>query len=165
VSSAGRLVAVRATAVSIDEVLAAVAHPSCGGITVFVGVVRDESEGRRVSRLEYSAYDAMAVAEMGRIADEIEREIPGARLAAVHRVGDLAVGDVAIACAAAAPHRAEAFRAARALIDRIKERVPVWKREHDETGATWVGWVDARCVGHDDHEHHDHEHHDHEHGR
>ena len=82
---------------------------------------------------------------MRRIAEEIEREIPGVKLAALHRIGSLAVGDLAVVCAAGAVHRGEAFRACRALIDRIKHRVPVWKREHGPDGPYWVGWEDARC--------------------
>lgn len=130
---------------SVDETLALVRRPGAGGQTVFVGVVRDESDGRVVTRLEYSAYATMAVREMDRIAEEIEREIEGARVAVMHRTGSLAVGDAAVICAASAPHRGEAFKACRALIDRIKERVPIWKREIGPDGEAWVGWEDARC--------------------
>jgi molybdopterin synthase catalytic subunit len=92
----------------------------------------------------------MARAEMKRIAEEIEREVPGVRVAALHRIGDLRIGDAAVVCAASAPHRGEAFHACRLLIDRIKARVPIWKREYGPDGAAWVGWVDARCEpGHD----------------
>jgi molybdopterin synthase catalytic subunit len=112
---------------------------------VFLGVVRDRNEGRDVVQLEYQAYAAMAEAEMRRITDEIAAELPDVRVAAIHRAGTLAVGDIAVVCAASAPHRAEAFRACRALIDRIKARVPIWKREHGIEGASWVGWEDARC--------------------
>jgi molybdopterin synthase catalytic subunit len=88
----------------------------------------------------------MALAEMQRIAESIEREAHGlVRVAVVHRVGALHVGDLAVVCAASAPHRAEAFAACRALIDAIKHRVPIWKREHGPDGAYWVGWQDARC--------------------
>lgn len=147
----------RPTPISVDEAMAYVAHPSAGGIATFVGVVRDHSEGRAVTRLEYSAYDAMAVREMQRIAEEIESEIAGVRVCALHRIGSLEVGDAAVVCTASAPHRDEAFRACRALIDRIKERVPIWKREIGPDGAAWVGWVDARCSplhhGHEGHRH------------
>jgi molybdopterin synthase catalytic subunit len=144
------LVDLRDTPISAEEALAHVARPSAGGVALFLGVVRDESEGRPVTRLEYSAYASMARAEMTRIGEEIEREIPGTRVAALHRVGDLRVGDTAVVCAASAPHRGEAFHACRLLIDRIKARVPIWKREHGPDGAAWVGWVDARCEpGHD----------------
>jgi molybdopterin synthase catalytic subunit len=145
---------VRASALSLNECVDNVTRPGAGGISVFVGVVRDESNGRIVTRLEYSAYESMAKKEMERIAEEIEKEIAGARVCAIHRVGSLVVGDAAIVCAASAPHRGEAFEACRLLIDRIKERVPSWKREWGPHGAAWVGWEDARCApGHDHHGH------------
>jgi molybdopterin synthase catalytic subunit len=136
----------RDTPLSVDEVIAKVSRDSAGGIDVFVGVVRDHNEGRPVVRLEYQAYRSMALAEMERIAREIEERIPGVTVAASHRTGSLAVGDLAVVCAASAPHRGEAFAACRALIDEIKHRVPIWKREHGPDGAYWVGWVDARCT-------------------
>ena len=143
-------VELRDEALSVEEVLRSVSHAGAGGVDVFLGVVRDHSEGRPVTRLEYSAYRAMATREMERIATEIEGELEGVRVAASHRLGALVVGDLAIVCAASAPHREEAFRACRLLIDRIKARVPIWKREHGPDGAAWVGWVDARCEpGHD----------------
>ncbi|MCS6898719.1 MAG: molybdenum cofactor biosynthesis protein MoaE [Myxococcales bacterium] len=129
---------------SLDEVLRMVIHPGAGGVATFLGVVRDHHEGLPISLLEYEAYPAMAVAEMERIMVEIEGEIPGVRLAAQHRIGALEIGDVAVLCAASASHRDEAFRACRLLIDRIKERVPVWKREHGPDGPYWVNWHDAR---------------------
>ena len=149
--STAPVVDIRETPLSVDEVVRNVTRPGAGGISVFLGVVRDESEGRAVTRLDYSAYAGMAKREMQKIVDELEREIEGARLSAIHRVGQLGVGDFAIVCAASAPHRGEAFRACRELIDRIKARVPVWKREWGPDGAAWVGWVDARCSpeGHD----------------
>lgn len=153
-------IAVREEPLSLDEAVREVAHPGAGGIATFLGAVRDHSDGRVVTRLEYQAYASMAVREMETIAREIEEEIAGVRVAAQHRVGSLAVGDIAVVCAASAPHRGEAFRACRLLIDRIKERVPVWKREHGPDGTAWVGWVDARCSpeGHGHHAHDGHEH-------
>lgn len=144
----------------LDEVIAHVSHAGAGAVATFLGVVRDESEGRKVSRLDYSAYATMAKREMLAIADEIELEIQGSRVSAVHRLGELGVGEAAIVCAASAPHRGEAFKACMALIDRIKQRVPIWKREWGPDGPLWVGWVDARCSpsGHDDHHAHGHHH-------
>ena len=142
------LLDIRQDAISSDEAVREVSHAGAGGIATFLGIVRDKNEGRAVVKLEYQAYLPMARAELQRIAEEIEKEIPGVRLAALHRVGALAVGDIAVVCAASAPHRGEAFRACRLLIDRIKERVPIWKREHGPEGAWWVGWVAARC-GHE----------------
>jgi molybdopterin synthase catalytic subunit len=136
---------IRAEPLSVDECVRAVAHASAGGIDVFIGAVRDSNDGRAVTVLEYEAYLSMAEKEMARIAVEIENEIPGVRLAVLHRVGRLVVGDVAVVCAASAPHRQQAFDACRALIDRIKARVPIWKREHGPDGPYWVGWEDARC--------------------
>jgi molybdopterin synthase catalytic subunit len=139
-------VAVRAEPLSIDEASALVAHPAAGGAALFIGTVRDVNEGRAVTKLEYEAYVSMAVAEMDRIRTEIEGEIDGARVAALHRVGALEIGEIAVVCAASAPHRDEAFRACRLMIDRLKERVPIWKREHGPDGPYWVGWQDARCA-------------------
>jgi len=144
----------RETPLSLDEAVAHVAHAGAGGIATFVGVVRDHNEGRTVTRLEYSAYDAMAKREMQKIAEELEKEIPGTVVCALHRTGALGVGDAAVVCAASAPHRGEAFRACRELIDRIKARVPIWKRETGPDGASWVGWVDARCAPGDHGGHH-----------
>ncbi len=135
----------RETPLSVSDCIEAVSHAGAGGIDVFVGVVRDRSDGRAVTRLEYSAYASMALAEMRRIATEIEAEMVGVRVAVQHRVGALLVGDAAVVCAASAEHRSEAFDACRRLIDRIKARVPIWKREHGPDGVEWVGWVDARC--------------------
>jgi len=133
------------TPLSVAEATAAVSAPEVGGIDLFLGVVRDHNAGRAVTRLEYHAYVSMAEKEMARIADEIARELPGVRLAALHRIGSLGVGDLAVVCAAGAVHRGEAFTACRAFIDRIKHRVPIWKREHGPDGPYWVGWEDARC--------------------
>jgi molybdopterin synthase catalytic subunit len=139
-------VAVRSEPLSIDEASALVARPGAGGAALFIGTVRDVNDGLPVTKLEYEAYESMAIAEMDRICTEIEAEIDGARLAALHRVGALEIGEIAVVCAASAPHRDEAFRACRLLIDRLKERVPIWKREHGPEGPYWVGWQDARCV-------------------
>lgn len=139
-------------ALSVDRALAAVTHVGAGGVALFVGAVRDENDGRAVTRLDYEAYETMALAEMRRIAEEITAALPMTRLAVLHRVGELTVGDLAVVCAASAPHRDEAFRACRMLIDEVKARVPVWKREWGPDGPYWVGWQDARCT----HSHHNH---------
>jgi molybdopterin synthase catalytic subunit len=139
-----RLLALRDSPLSIDEVIDSVKSPSSGGIAVFLGTVRDHNEGQAVTVLEYEAYATMAEKELVTIAEEIEHEIPGTTLAVLHRIGRLQVGDLAVVCAAAAAHRDEAFRACRELIERIKARVPIWKREHGPEGTHWVGWTDAR---------------------
>lgn len=138
---------IRTNPLSVDEVTLAVAHPGAGAIATFLGVVRETSEGRAVTLLEYEAYGSMAEAELERILAELARRFPGVRVAATHRVGALQVGDLAVVCAASAPHRGEAFDACRALIDEIKGRLPIWKREHGPDGPYWVGWEDARCAG------------------
>jgi molybdopterin synthase catalytic subunit len=150
------LVALRDVPLSIDEATASVRHPGAGAVCLFLGMVRDHNDGRAVVRLDYEAYPAMALAEMRRIAEELEVEIAGVRLAVLHRTGALNVGDVAVVCAASAPHRGDAYLACRALIDRVKARVPIWKREHGPDGAHWVGWEDARCAA--DNADHDHGH-------
>ena len=124
---------------SLDRCIAAVSGPGMGGIVTFTGMVRRHSRGVVVDHLEYEAYAPMAVREMTRLCDEIEAEIAGTKLAVEHRVGRLEIGDIAVVIAAAAPHRAEAFTACRAMIDRLKDRVPIWKKEVGEDGAEWVG--------------------------
>lgn len=135
---------VRATIVdsgpSVDEVLAIVRHPAAGAVAIFVGTVRDHDGGREgVVRLDYSAHPD-AERELSSVADEVAG-MPGVlRVAAVHRRGELAVGDTAVVCAVSAAHRAEAFAACRALIEELKARVPIWKKQAFETGSTeWVG--------------------------
>jgi molybdopterin synthase catalytic subunit len=140
------LVALRSDPLLVGEAIAAVAHSGAGGISLFLGVVRDRNEGRPVASLEYEAYAPMAVAEMKRIAQELTAQIPGVRVAVLHRTGHLSLGETAVVCAASAPHRGEALLACRSLIDAIKARVPIWKREHGPEGAYWVGWKDARCT-------------------
>jgi MoaE-MoaD fusion protein len=124
---------------SLDRVVRAVASPDAGGIATFTGVVRRHSAGREVERLEYEAYREMAEKVMRELCDQIEAEIAGVRLAVEHRAGALVVGDAAVVIAASAPHRAEAFAACRALIDRLKQQVPIWKKEIGPDGAEWVG--------------------------
>jgi molybdopterin synthase catalytic subunit len=124
---------------SVDEAMRAVSHPSSGGIALFVGVVRDHAEGRAVDRLDYEAHEKLALRELANVANEVLAEQAEVRAFAVHRVGKLAIGDLAVVVAASAPHRAEAFTACRALIEKIKERVPIWKKEWAADGsANWV---------------------------
>lgn len=138
------LTAIRETELSLEEVVADVQRDTAGAVATFLGLVRDHNEGLSVARLEYHAYVTMAEKELAAIAAELEAEMPGVVVACTHRVGVLEVGDAAVVCAASSAHRAEAFTACRALIDRVKERVPIWKREHSEEGPHWVGWKDAR---------------------
>jgi MoaE-MoaD fusion protein len=124
---------------TLEEVTAAVQGAARGGLVTFTGVVRAESHGKSVVRLTYEAYGAMAEKVLSGIGREAERRWPGAQLAIVHRVGVLLPGEVAVVIAAAAPHRAEAFEACRFAIERLKEDVPIWKRETYADGESWVG--------------------------
>ena len=158
------LVAIRDTPLDSFEVERAVAHDGAGAVVSFIGRVRDHNDGKPVTCLEYEAYPSMATREMLRIVGDIEQRLPDTRLAVLHRIGTLAVGDAAIICAASAAHRSEAFAACRLLIDEVKASVPIWKREHGPDGPYWVGWEDARCTSHhgSHHEHrqdHFHQHH------
>ncbi len=108
-------------------------------MAIFTGIVRDHADGQAVARLDYEAHPEMATKEMRRVLEGIATEIPSVRFAATHRVGKLEVGDLAVVVAASAPHRAEAFAACRLAIDRIKETVPIWKKEWGPDGeAHWV---------------------------
>jgi len=139
VSDTVRLLALRDTPIDPAEVLAAVDDAGAGGVVSFTGLVRDTDGGRSVTELEYVAHPDAAAA-LRTVADRIAAELPVRALAAVHRVGVLAVGEVAVVVAAAAPHRAEAFEAARRLIDELKAEVPIWKRQVFADGPPeWVG--------------------------
>jgi molybdopterin synthase catalytic subunit len=122
----------------VGQVVARVVGPDAGGIVTFVGTVRDASRGHGIRHLEYEAYPPMAEREMEKIADEAAANWPGTRVAMAHRTGHLAVGEIAVVIAAAAPHRAEAFAAARFAIDTLKQRVPIWKKEVAVDGEYWV---------------------------
>jgi len=123
---------------ALGEVVDAVSGPGRGGIVTFTGAVRAESKGKRVLRLEYEAYRPMAERKLAEIGAEAARA-HGAEVAIVHRVGVLAPGDAAVVIACAAPHRTPAFRACEACIERLKQDVPIWKREVYEDGSEWVG--------------------------
>jgi molybdopterin synthase catalytic subunit len=121
------------------SVCAGLADTATGAVVTFTGVVRDNSDGRRVTALEYECYEPMAVREMEKIGDEAEALWPGVRVHGAHRVGLLRPGEVAVVLCAASAHREDAFAACRHLIERIKEDVPIWKKERFEDGVAWVG--------------------------
>ncbi|HEY3219076.1 MAG TPA: MoaD family protein [Candidatus Limnocylindria bacterium] len=123
---------------SVDDALAACRDDRWGGVVVFLGTVRDQSRGKRVTHLEYEAYPEMAEEKMREIGRRLETKYKPCRLVLHHRVGDLAIGDVAVVIVAGAPHRDEAFKAAREAIDELKTIVPIWKKEHSEDGAIWI---------------------------
>lgn len=136
----------------VNALRAALADPACGGYAAFEGWVRDHNEGQRVRHLEYEAYEALAVREAERIVAEAVTRFRIAHAAGAHRVGNLAVGELAVWVGVSAPHRDEAFRACRYLIDEIKQRLPIWKKEHYVNGDS--GWVNCeRCAAPHSHEH------------
>ena len=135
---AGRLFEVTTEDISVDEVVARLADPAIGAVITFVGVVRGETEGRSVRYLEYEAYPEMAEQVLCQIGDEIRARWKTIReVAIVHRVGRLQVGETAVVIALSAAHRPEVFVAVRYAIDRLKEIVPIWKKEVWADGAEW----------------------------
>jgi molybdopterin synthase catalytic subunit len=133
-----RLAELRDTPLSVDEVRAAVTDPGAGGIALFVGTVRDNDRTRGVTRLSYSAHPS-APAELRTVAEKVAADFDVRALAAVHRVGDLDVGDLSVVVAVSCPHRAEAFEACRTLIDNLKASVPIWKHQRFADGTSeWV---------------------------
>jgi len=123
----------------LPRLVATVQSPERGGIASFLGVVRSHHQGRAVVRLDYSAYHEMAEAECGRVVTEAESRWP-VKVALAHRIGSLEVGDLAVVVVAAGAHRDEAFAACRHVIEELKRRVPIWKREHFADGEVdWVG--------------------------
>lgn len=131
-------------ALDLSELVRQVQSPARGGIASFLGVVRSEHQGRAVLRLDYSAYHEMAEAECARVVAEAEARWP-VRVALQHRIGTLEVGEVAVVVVAAGAHRDEAFAACRHVIEELKRRVPIWKREHFADGQ--VDWVGAAGPG------------------
>ncbi|WP_037851996.1 molybdenum cofactor biosynthesis protein MoaE [Streptomyces sp. NRRL S-340] len=134
-----KLIGIRETALSLDEVFRAVGDDAAGGTALFVGTVRNHDGGADVDELGYSCHPS-AEAEMRRIAEKVVAEYPVRALAAVHRVGDLKVGDLAVVVGVSCPHRGEAFEACRKLIDDLKHEVPIWKHQKFSDGTQeWVG--------------------------
>ncbi|TAN31966.1 molybdopterin converting factor subunit 1 [bacterium] len=125
----------------------AVAHKGAGAICTFTGVVRDSSRGRSVTHLDYEAYAEMATSQMRRIGDEIAERWPQARVAMAHRTGRLEIGEASVVVSVSCPHRAEAIAACRWGIDRLKETVPIWKKEHAADGTYWIEGDEAQPAG------------------
>ena len=124
----------------------AVAHARAGAICTFTGIVRDTSRGRTVTYLEYEAFAEMATTQMRKIADEIADRWPETRVAMAHRTGRLEIGEASVVVSVSAPHRAEAIAACKWGIDRLKESVPIWKKEHAADGTYWIEGDEARKV-------------------
>ncbi len=121
-----------------DELIAAVSHPSVGGIVVFEGVVRDNARGKQVRYLEYDVYEEMAEQQIRVIVAEAQQRWGVERVAVAHRFGRLEIGEASVIIVIASPHRGEAFDACRYIIDTLKSTVPIWKKEVATNGEEWV---------------------------
>ena len=123
-----------------SALVARVMRPSDGAYVLFEGVVRNHHQGRAVESIFYDAYRPMAEKELDKIVREVAAEFPDVAIAVTHRLGHLNVGESSIAIVCSSPHRGESFAACRLLIDRIKQTVPIWKKERGPDGEEWVGW-------------------------
>ena len=127
------------TPIPVESVMNKVVHPNCGAINLFVGTVRELTKGKKTMYLEYAAYKEMAEKQLAQIGDEITERCPDALVAITHRIGRLDISDIAVVIAVATPHRADSYEYSRYAIERIKEIVPIWKKEHWEDGEEWIG--------------------------
>ncbi|WP_374721601.1 molybdenum cofactor biosynthesis protein MoaE [Peribacillus tepidiphilus] len=125
--------------INVQSIIDKVIQREAGAITTFIGTVRELTHGKKTLYLIYEAYESMAVKKLEQIGKEIQEKWPGAKVAITHRVGKLDITDVAVVIAVSTPHRADAYEANRYAIERIKEIVPIWKKEHWETGEQWIG--------------------------
>lgn len=125
--------------IDIQTVIDKVVEREAGAISTFIGTVRELTRGKKTLYLIYDAYESMAVKKLEQIGTEIQSRWPGAKVAISHRVGKLDISDLAVVIAVSTPHRAAAFEASRYAIERIKEIVPIWKKEHWEDGSKWIG--------------------------
>ena len=123
---------------NIQSAIEWVMSPQSGGIDVFIGTVRDETNGKKIIRLEFEAYEPMALNEMKRIAEDVLKKWPVKKILIHHRTGSLNVGDTPVVIAVSAAHRDAAFEACRYTIDTLKKSVPIWKKEIFEDGEVWV---------------------------
>ena len=140
---AARLLEVGPGPIDSSRLEAAVSHEGAGAICTFTGVVRGNSRGEAVTHLEYEAYESMAVRMLGQLVDELAQRWPDIRVAIAHRVGRLEVGEASVVVSVSAPHRADAIEACWRGIDRLKESVPIWKKEFAQSGAFWIEGPDA----------------------
>lgn len=125
--------------ISIQEVVDKVASRNAGAINTFIGTVREITKGKKTIFLKYDAYASMAEKKLAQIGDEIQEQWPDALVAITHRIGRLDITDIAVVIAVSTPHRADSYEASRYAIERIKEIVPIWKKEHWEDGVEWIG--------------------------
>jgi molybdopterin synthase catalytic subunit len=133
----------QAEPIRVEELIGLVGGDGDGAVAVFLGTVRDHNRGRRVHALDYHAYDEMARSEMARVEEQALERFPVSRVAIVHRTGRLRIGEISVAVAVAAAHRAEAFEACRFVIDTVKRSVPIWKKEYFEGGDVWIEGADG----------------------
>ena len=125
--------------ISIEKVTDKVVRREAGAINTFIGTVRELTKGKKTLYLEYDAYESMAEKKLAQIGDEIKVKWPDAVVAITHRIGRLEISDIAVVIAVSTPHRAHSYEASRYAIERIKEIVPIWKKEHWEDGEEWIG--------------------------
>lgn len=125
--------------IDIQEVVDKVTSRNAGAINTFIGTVREMTMGKKTLYLKYDAYIPMAEKKLAQIGEEINKDFPEAKVAITHRIGELAITDIAVVIAVSTPHRADSFTASRYAIERIKEIVPIWKKEHWEDGEEWIG--------------------------
>jgi molybdopterin synthase catalytic subunit len=125
--------------IDVQVVIDKVVQREAGAITTFIGTVRELTKGKKTLYLIYEAYEAMAVKKLAQIGQEIEERWQGSQVAITHRIGKLDITDVAVVIAVSTPHRADSYEANRYAIERIKEIVPIWKKEHYDDGVEWVG--------------------------
>lgn len=125
--------------VNINDCIANVTRPEAGAISTFIGIAREFTKGKQTLHLEYEAYVPMAVKQLERIGSEINDKWPDTEVSIAHRIGRLEISEVAVAIAVSSPHRAASFEASRYAIERIKEIVPIWKKEFWEDGTAWIG--------------------------
>ncbi|HSP35314.1 MAG TPA: molybdenum cofactor biosynthesis protein MoaE [Thermoanaerobaculia bacterium] len=123
-----------------DALIQSVMRPGDGACVSFEGVVRNHHQGKAVESIVYEAYRPMAEKEIAKVVAEVQTAFPDVAVGVIHRLGELRVGEASIVIACSSPHRAEAFSACRMTIDRIKEGVPIWKKERGPGGEEWVGW-------------------------
>lgn len=149
---------ITAKPIDLSALVAHVSDPAAGAVATFLGTTRATNRGRAVLRLEYEAYAEMAVSEFGKIAEEAARRWEITRVAIVHRIGVVPLGEASVGIAVSAPHRRESIEACHFCIDSLKLVAPIWKKEHFEGGEVWIGSL-ADCDHGDGHEGHDHGHH------
>jgi molybdopterin synthase catalytic subunit len=134
-----QLFAITKEPISIEEVVKKVIRPEAGAVTTFIGTVREFTNGKRTLFLQYEAYVSMAEKKLAQIGEEIKEKWPEAQVAITHRIGKLDISDIAVVIAVSTPHRKDAYEANQYAIERIKQIVPIWKKEHWDNGEEWIG--------------------------